>query len=150
MTKLKWNWCLSYYIFTTSYQKHHFCLKIEGKEREEIEYSKTFQITVEFDQVMMKENLTDFDMSIDISGPNSPYSISWSSNFDKKNLIISFSSSPVLLGCIGEIIRLQLIDVRKFKSEHNISMLASKELKSGDWNMKALLLKKILIYFIIV
>ena len=84
--------------------------------------SKTFQITVEFDQVMMKENLTDFDMSIDISGPNSPYSISWSSNFDKKNLIISFSSSPVLLGCIGEIIRLQLIDVRKFKSEHNISM----------------------------
>ena len=87
--------------------------------------SKTLQITVEFDQVMKNQNLTDFDMTIDISGPNSPYDISWSSKFDKKNLVISFSSTPVLLGGLGEIIRLQLIDVKKFNSEHDISMLAS-------------------------
>ena len=87
--------------------------------------SKTLQITIEFDQVMKNQNLTDFDMSIDISGPNSPYDISWSAKFDKNNLIISFGSTPVLLGGLGEIIRLQLIDVKKFNSEHDISMLAS-------------------------
>ena len=87
--------------------------------------SKSFQITIEFDQIMKKQNLTDMDMIIDISGENSPYSVSWSANFDKKNLIISFSSSPVLLGGIGEVVRLQLIDVTKFTNEHDISMLAS-------------------------
>ena len=87
--------------------------------------SKAFQIAIEFDQIMKKQNLTDMDMIIDISGENSPYTVSWSANFDKNNLIISFSSSPVLLGGIGEVVRLQLIDVTKFSSEHNISMIAS-------------------------
>ena len=87
--------------------------------------SKSFQITIEFDQIMKKQNLTDMNMIIDISGENSPYTVSWSANFDKKNLMISFSSFPVLLGGIGEVVRLQLIDVTKFTCEHDISMLAS-------------------------
>ena len=87
--------------------------------------SKTFQIIIEFDQIMKKQNLTDMDMIIDISGENSPYTVLWSANFDKKNLMISFNSSPVLLGGIGEVVRVQLIDVIKFTSEYDISMLAS-------------------------
>ena len=87
--------------------------------------SKTLQIVIEFDQTMIKQNLTDFDMNIDINGPNSPYSISWNSTFDKKILLISFSSTPILLGGVGEIISIQLVNVRMFKCEHDISILAS-------------------------
>ena len=87
--------------------------------------SKILQITVEFDQVMMKQELTDFDMNVDISGPNSPYSVSWSANFDKNNLIINFISSPLLLGRDNENIQLQTINVKKFNSEHGISMLST-------------------------
>ena len=74
---------------------------------------------------MLQQNLTSFDMSVDISGPNSPYSVSWTSTFEKSNLKISFSSAPVLLGGVNEIVLVQLIDVTKFKSEHNISILST-------------------------
>ena len=86
--------------------------------------SKLLQIVVEFDQEMMKQELTDFDMNLDINGPNSPYSVSWTANFDKEKLKIGFSSNPILVGGVNEIIRLQTINVKKFNSKHDISMVA--------------------------
>ena len=87
--------------------------------------SKPLQVTIEFDQIMLQQNLTSFEMSVDISGPNSPYSVSWTATFDKSNLRISFSSAPVLLGGINEIVLVQLIEVSKFKSEHSISIFST-------------------------
>ena len=86
--------------------------------------SKSLQIIIEFDQVMSKQEVTDFDIVLDIIGPNSPYSISWSTLFDNRIFKISFSSSPALLGGINERVRLQLINVLKFESEHAIAMLS--------------------------
>ena len=37
--------------------------------------SKSLQISIEFDQIMTKQNLTDVDLHIDITGLNSPYLI---------------------------------------------------------------------------
>ena len=84
------------------------------------------KIVIEFDKVMKKQNITLFDMELDVFGPNSPYSVSWSAEFDKNLLKISFTSSPVLLGGIGEKVQLQLINVLAFKSEYDISMEAPK------------------------
>ena len=81
-----------------------------------------YQIIVEFDQIMKNQEITLFDMSIDILGQNSPYSVTWSSIFDKKNLIINFNSSPLILGGIGEKIRLQFSNALAFKSEHDLSI----------------------------
>ena len=77
--------------------------------------SKLLQVTIEFDQIMLQQNLTSFDLSVDISGPNSPYSVSWTTTFDKAYFKINLSSTPVLLGGVNEIVLVQLIDVSKFK-----------------------------------
>ena len=73
--------------------------------------SKSLQITIEFDRKMMKQNVTDFDLILDVIGPNSPYSVFWSASFEDKKFKISFTSSPSLLGGINESIRLQLVNV---------------------------------------
>ena len=88
--------------------------------------SSTLQITLEFDQIMMIQNISDFDISVDIFGPNSPYSISWNTSFDSKTFKVRFFSSPSLLGGVNEVLRLQIINVLKFKSEHQITILAPK------------------------
>ena len=80
----------------------------------------SLQIVVEFDQVMLNQNITLFDMDLNILGPNSPYVSSWTSKYDKNKLIITFSSSPPLLGGIGEEIILLLYNVNVFKNEHEI------------------------------
>ena len=85
---------------------------------------KSFQITLSFDQVMLNQNLTDFDLNLDVIGPNSPYSVSWSASFIKKNIIISFSFTPLLIGGVNEKIILQIINVQRFKSEHDIPMIS--------------------------
>ena len=81
-----------------------------------------YQIIIEFDQIMKNQEITLFDLNIDILGQNSPYSVTWSSKFDKKNLIINFNSSPLLLGGIDEKIRLQFSNAQAFKSEHDLSI----------------------------
>ena len=86
-------------------------------------------IVIEFDKVMKKQNITLFDMELDVFGPNSPYTVSWSTEFDKNILKISFTWNPILLGGIGEKVQLQLINVLAFKSEYDISMEASKVLE---------------------
>ena len=83
-----------------------------------------FQLITSFDQTMMTQNITEFDMSIDASGPNSPYLLSWSASFTQKKLVISFSVSPALLGGEKEKIIMQIINVQKFKSEYEIPMIA--------------------------
>ena len=84
--------------------------------------SSNLEIVIEFDQEMKNENLSDFDISLDIYGSNSPYSISWSANFNKENLKIRFASYPELIGGINEIIWLQITNTQHFKSTHNITL----------------------------
>ena len=79
----------------------------------------SLQIVVEFDQVMFNQNITLFDMDLNILGPNSPYVSSWTSKYDKNKLMITFSSSPSLLGGIGEEIILLLYNVNVFKNEND-------------------------------
>ena len=88
---------------------------------------KTLKIVVEFDQVMLNQNVSSFDVNVDVSGPNSPYSVSWSASFSQKQFIVNFSMSPALLGDIGETVLLQLITVTKFKSEHEIPKAAPQQ-----------------------
>ena len=40
-------------------------------------------ITIEFDQLMQKQNITIIDMSLEITGPNSPYISKWNAEFEK-------------------------------------------------------------------
>ena len=58
-------------------------------------------------------------MDLNILGPNSSYVSSWTSKYDKNKLMITFSSSPSLLGGIGEEIILLLYNVNVFKNEHD-------------------------------
>ena len=88
---------------------------------------KTLKIVVEFDQVMLNQNVSSFDVNVDVSGPNSPYSVSWSASFSQKQFIVNFSMSPALLGGIGETVLLQLITVTKFKNEHEIPKAAPQQ-----------------------
>ena len=84
------------------------------------------QIIVVFDQVMLNQTIEDYDMALSISGPNSPYSVSWFTSFDKNQLIVSFTSSPIIVGGSGETASLTLIKIDSFKSEHLIPILSSK------------------------
>ena len=88
---------------------------------------KTLKIVVEFDQVMLNQNVSSFDVNVDVSGPNSPYLVSWSASFSQKQFIVNFSMSPALLGGIGETVLLQLITVTKFKNEHEIPKAAPQQ-----------------------
>ena len=78
--------------------------------------SKTNQITVNFNQTMLNQTVSLSDANIDISGPNSPYKISWNSQFINSSYQMSFTSTPALVGGIGEVITVQLIKVDRFKS----------------------------------
>ena len=84
-----------------------------------------FQITIEFDQTMMKQELTRNDLALDIFGVNEPYFVTWSANFDQKKLIIDFTNSPALIGGLNEKINLELKNIKKFKSLYEISLLSS-------------------------
>ena len=75
----------------------------------------------------MNQTISSFDANVDVSGPNSPYTVSWSTSFSEKQLTVSFSVSPQLIGGVSETILLQLITVTKFKSEHQISMISPKQ-----------------------
>ena len=76
------------------------------------------QITIEFDQIMLNQSITNTDIKLEIDGPNSPYITSWTSNFYQKLLIISFSSSPVLIGGKDEVITIKLENILKFKNKY--------------------------------
>ena len=65
---------------------------------------------------MLNQTVSLTDVTFDISGPNSPYAVSWSSNFVNSSYQFSFTSTPILLGGIGEVITIQLIEVDRFKS----------------------------------
>ena len=81
------------------------------------------EIVIEFDQTMKSQKITSFDMILDISGQNSPYSLTWTTNFDINKLVINFSSSPNIFGNMNEIIFLQLKNVQAFKSEQGLSIM---------------------------
>ena len=91
--------------------------------------SKINKITIVFNESMLNQNITGDDVSLDIFGPNEPYSISWNSTFEKNSFIVSFTSSPVLFGGIGETIVLQLNEVSRFKSNNKIPMKSAKQYK---------------------
>ena len=81
-------------------------------------------ITIEFSQTMMNTNLTAMDLQLTVTGPNPPYSVTWSAQFDAKKLTVSFSPSPLLLGGSGEVVKLQLLNIEAFKSDKKIPMSA--------------------------
>ena len=66
--------------------------------------------------------MTDLDLNIFASGPNSPYNIVWTSEFTNKDFVLTFTVTPNIVGGIGEYIQLELINVNGFKSSHNIPM----------------------------
>lgn len=71
---------------------------------------------------MKTTTLTSIDMQIDVSGPNSPYSITWSTSFSNNTFTVKFSSEPPIVGGLGETLTLYLLNVEAFKSEHLIPM----------------------------
>ena len=91
--------------------------------------SKSNQITVNFNQTMLNQTVSLTDLTIDISGPNSPHKISWSSQFINSSYQMSFTSTPALVGGIGEVITVQLINVGRFKSIKKIPIKSFAELK---------------------
>ena len=91
--------------------------------------SKINKITIEFNESMLNQNITKDDVNLDILGPNDPYNISWNSTFDQNSFIVSFTSSPILFGGIGETVVLQLNEISKFKSSNKISLKSAKEYK---------------------
>ena len=88
--------------------------------------NKLNRITITFDQVMLNQNLTDFDINLEISGPNNPYTLSMNYTFSQNNLIFYFTPSPALVGGVGEMVNIQLIEVTKFKSFHKIPLKSMK------------------------
>ena len=82
--------------------------------------SKANQITVNFNQTMLNQTVSLNDIDLEISGPNSPYAVSWSSIFVSNSFQINFTSTPILFGGIGEVITFKIIEINKFKSYHQI------------------------------
>ena len=78
---------------------------------------------------MSNMQITDMDINIFVSGPNSPYNIAWSSKYLNKDLIISYTISPSIIGGVGEYIQLELLNLSKFKSIHDIPLQNQKILK---------------------
>ena len=87
--------------------------------------TEKLQITIGFNQIMMKQELTNDDMELNVEGINEPYSITWSAYFDKNKLIVDFTCSPALIGGSNEEIFLDLIKTKKFKSLYEIPLLSS-------------------------
>lgn len=55
-----------------------------------------------------------------VDGPNSPYTVDYTTSFEGSNFIVTYSISPLILGGVGEFIQLQLADISLFRSEHFI------------------------------
>jgi cysteine-rich repeat protein len=80
------------------------------------------KITIKFDQEMNVYNVTEEDVFISISGPNSPYSVTWTSQFKNALFEVSYAVSPPILGGVGEAIQIVLANVKVFKSSNLIPM----------------------------
>ena len=65
---------------------------------------------------------TGTDIQVDVAGPNSPYSVTWSASFSNNTLSVKYSSEPPVIGGLGETLTLYLLNVEAFKSEHLIPM----------------------------
>jgi len=81
-------------------------------------------ITLQFDQTMHPAIVNSRDMSLSMSGLNSPYSVSWNALFSGSKLEVSYTVSPAIIGGLGESILLSLSDVKQFKSSHMIPISA--------------------------
>jgi hypothetical protein len=79
-------------------------------------------IKIKFDQEMYEYSIKDGDVDLSLSGPNSPYSLSWTSKFENDTFTVSYSVSPPILGGVGENIKLVLANIKAFKSIHLIPM----------------------------
>jgi len=64
--------------------------------------------------------LTDAEIAVEISGPNSPYMVIWSAKFSGKELIITYLPTPLIIGGIGEVLVIQFINVQAYKSQHEM------------------------------
>lgn len=73
---------------------------------------------------MIENNFTDWEMElrliVSIDGPNSPYVVTWTGTILGDTLSVVYSSSPPLVGGIGETITVTLVDVKAFTSQDNI------------------------------
>ena len=66
--------------------------------------------------------VTNQEVLITVTGPNSPYSVSWSSIFKDKKFVVDIIITPTLIGGVGEVIELQIAEIQSFKSDKNIPM----------------------------
>ena len=87
--------------------------------------SESMNVILYFDQDMKDQNLTSSDLEVTISGPNSPYSITWSTTFDKSTLKIALQVTPNLIGGVDETINVQLLNINSFKSINEIPLQSS-------------------------
>ncbi|CAI2360390.1 unnamed protein product [Moneuplotes crassus] len=82
-------------------------------------------ITIEFDQEMMDQEVNDTSVSLSIESPKAEISLTFTTKFEGKQFIVSFTPKPTLVGGIGEIIKLNLKEIAMFKSNNSIPMLSA-------------------------
>lgn len=71
---------------------------------------------------MKSRSLTKTDISLTVEGVNSPYSVSWQAHLEKSELIVSYSSDPLVVGGMGEKIELSLLNIEAFVSENSLPL----------------------------
>ena len=81
------------------------------------------KIIIEFDQQMKNQSLNESSIQLLIEGPNGPYSTVYTTSFISNKFIVDFVVTPLLIGGIGENVKLELKDISGFRSNESIPIL---------------------------
>ena len=93
---------------------------------------------------MTNYSITDNDMTVSISGPNSPYQVTWSPSWSDTLLTVTYSSTPIIIGGVGEVLTVDMNNVDAYKSAHDIPISSTlqytfefEELEAGATSQSA-------------
>lgn len=94
-------------------------------EKDELN-TNTMEVTFTWNDTMIDYAISDLDLVMVINGPSEPYSVQWTSKFSSNVLVLGFSSSPALIGGVGETLMIEFSNTNAFKSGEQIPISSSK------------------------
>jgi len=89
--------------------------------------TQTSSIEIVYSEFLYQTTIKNDDIEIAASGPNIPYSITWSATIYDNRLIVNYKSDPVIIGGNEEIVIMKIANVKAIMSQHQIPISSPEE-----------------------